>query len=61
MGLLVQLELVEQEYERLSLDNYKLRRMLITEENELVHVTMGKDKWKMFVEWLCNKRKHEEN
>ncbi len=52
---------LEQEFEQLSLDNYKLRRMLIEEENELIHITMGKDKWKIFVEWLGNKRKHEKS
>ena len=47
----------EREFERLSLDNYKMRKMLIKEENELIHITMGKDKWRLFVEFLRNKRK----
>ena len=48
---------IEQEFERLIIDNFKMRKMLIKEENELIHITMGKDKWRLFVEFLRNKRK----
>ncbi len=49
----------EQEFERLSLDNYKIRRMLIKEENELIHLTMGKKRWKQFCEFLYNTKEYE--
>ena len=51
----------EREFERLSLDNYKMRKMLIKEENELIHITMGKDKWRLFVEFLSNNKRNEES
>ncbi len=51
---------LEQELERVSIQNLKLRNELnayIEHKNELIHITLSPDRWKEFIEFLETKRR----